>query len=86
MSVALAKSLARLQGGKLTACSDGLGKGCVFALELTLDLARKGAIGMPDMDGYELMTCLAIKKIDTSVVKVIPRADDHELLLLNWFD
>ena len=42
LGLAIAKSLAELQGGKLTACSDGLGKGCVFALEFPLDSAGNG--------------------------------------------
>lgn len=36
LGLAIAKSLAELQGGKLTARSDGLGKGSVFALEFPL--------------------------------------------------
>ena len=36
LGLAIARSLAELQGGKLTARSEGLGKGCVFTLELPL--------------------------------------------------
>ena len=31
-------------------------------------------------------TGLTVEKLHTAIVKVVPRADDHELLLLNWFD
>lgn len=41
LGLSIAKSLTELQGGKLTAHSDGLGKGCVFALEFPLDSASK---------------------------------------------
>jgi signal transduction histidine kinase/ActR/RegA family two-component response regulator len=74
LGLAIAKSLAELQGGKITALSDGLGKGCLFALEFPLDPAAKGEPAADKRDEPPLA-----KLGDARVLLVEDDADAREI-------